>query len=221
MSKRATKRHRKAVGYRYTYGVPGLSKTIIETFQALADEQRGEPEQAMTAAQFAIGGGVLPFCLEHVGDLIHRMSQHLQWDSDAGREYIVNKCEKTLRVLRNEYGFEREHRENLASNARFFEREYNVPPAEYAAKVAAALKRYAAAHAALPVYNRPQFLAQQASIALGEGRYKDAEDALARLLAIAEGGEWVAAATACKLDATGKPVAMGKGEHGRYERLSL
>jgi hypothetical protein len=65
---------------------------------------------------------------------------------------------------------EREHLENLATNAEHT----GVPPEVHAAAVDAALQAYAQAHRAIPVFNRAQLAAREAAVALGEKRYADA-----------------------------------------------
>ncbi len=197
-------------------GSEGLPPAVIAAFQVLANEQRGEAESAMEAAQGALGGGVLSFAIEHTGDLVHRMSQNLDWDPSAGYHYVENKVAKVLRTLREGYGFRREHVENMRNNARF----RGEPLADYLARARQALRRYAAAHAQLPVYNRPQFLARRASVALGEERFEDAERALGELEKIlADYDVWTLAATACRLDAAGGPVPFeGRAGVVRYQR---
>lgn len=64
-------------------GARGVPQKVIEAFQRLADQQRGGPERAMLNVLHYYGGGPL-WIIEHVGDLIHRMSQQHAWDDSAG-----------------------------------------------------------------------------------------------------------------------------------------
>lgn len=154
-----------------------LEPDAIAAFKALGDAQRGAPEQAMLNVQHAMGGGVLNPVVEHVGDITHRMSHMAQYGTAMGRE----KVEKTYRWLTHRYGFEREFEENLRNNAQY----RDVPVDQFRADVTRLLKKYAEAHAKLPVYNRAQWLARQAAIDVGYQRWDKAADALQQLLTMA------------------------------------
>ena len=157
-----------------------------------ADQQRGNPEIAMTQAQRAIGGGVLSFCLEHVGDIYNRMHNtgYGKLDeygaTEERRNVVLDKIAKTLRTLNQKYGFEREHEENLKSNEQNKVENGEQSPESYRAGVDAALKKYAQEHSKLPVYNRPQELARAASIALGKSDFGKAASSLFELKRMAE-----------------------------------
>lgn len=138
-----------------------LPKDVAETFSTVASLQREKPEAAMLAVQKATGGGLLSHAVEHTGDLIHRMSEGAKHGT-SGKEYVKEKVDRVLTSLTHAYGFEKEHAENLANNR-----------ADQQA-VNAALKQYVAEHKALPVYNRAQWLARAAAVAVGEMRIKDA-----------------------------------------------
>ena len=155
-----------------------------KAFAELADAQRGEPEQAMVGLQFANGGGVLNFVVEHVGDLTHRMSEHFA-DLKGGREFVSDKVRKSLRVLRQEFGFEREHQQNTRNNAKG--RGTSVEDQEK--RVDKALARYTAAHRNLKVFNEPQQHARDAAIALGEKRFDDAVTELEFLETLLKDGD--------------------------------
>jgi len=131
-------------------------------FIELGQLQRGAPEAAMLKVQHFIGGGVMSFCVEHIGDLMHRMNDRNTWDS-AGYEYVKDKVEKTLRVLRSEYGFEREFEENLKNNAEYHKKD----SVEFRAQAFKLLDQYAQAHAKLPVYNAAHKLCRAAAVNLG------------------------------------------------------
>lgn len=89
---------------------------MYDAFEELADIQRGKPELAMVEAQNILSGGVLPYALEHTGDLTHRMAEK---GGVYGSEYVTPKVDRLLDSLLSEYGFEKEMSENIASNARF------------------------------------------------------------------------------------------------------
>ncbi len=201
----------------------------LEMLAKAASDQRGGPEAAMTQAQRAIGGGVLSFCLEHVGDIYNRMHNtgygglDQYGPTDERRYVVLDKVAKTLRTLNQKYGFEREHEENLRENENYRAENEGISPDAYRAGVDAALKKYAEEHSKLPVYNRPQELARTASIALGEQDFRKAASSLSELKRMAEDHDlWhqeinkVDPASVSKasggpvegtlLDSTGKPV---------------
>jgi hypothetical protein len=130
----------------------------------------------MVEAQHALGGGVLSFVIEHVGDLTNRMAK--KWHlSDAGYDYVNDKVTKTLRTLRQRYGFEREYRENLAANAQYQHQDLG----EFTRGATERLRNYARAHYQLPVYNRAQYIAREAAVALGKQDFEVATRLLEKL----------------------------------------
>ena len=150
---------------------------VYDAFVELADIQRGAPEAAMTKAQFDLGGGVLGYALEHTGDLTHRMAEY---GGRFGDEYVKPKIDRIFNLLTNDYGFEKEVKENLINNIKYqFETgKPNIPLEEYEKqyrkKVSKSLQKYADEHKKVPVYNEMQLAGREAAIAMGEGRYDDA-----------------------------------------------
>jgi hypothetical protein len=142
----------------------------------VADAQRGAPEMAMLAVQRAMGGGVLNFVVEHVGDLTHRMSEKVTANT-GGYQYVEEKVRRALRFLNQGYGFDREFRENVQNNARA----RNIPEQQLMAQVDAALQAYAAAHQQIPVYNEVQRLARDAAVSLGYKQWNRASTFLMQL----------------------------------------
>jgi hypothetical protein len=174
---------------------------VLQAFDELADLQRGTPEHAMVQAQFALGGGVLSFVIEHTGDLTNRMAKrHHVEHMDAGYGYIEEKVNKVLRTLRNLYGFEREHKINMKNNAEA----RGISLNEQHEKAKQALDKYANAHKELPVFNQMQKAARGAAIALGEQKFWLAIQLL-ELLEVNLGSpeEWVAKATQYELNSDG------------------
>ena len=137
----------------------------------------------MTSAQRALEGGVLSYALEHTGDLTHRMAEK---GGVYGSEYVKPKVNRLLDSLTSEYGFEKEHLENLKNTAQFnydklgkdtnlsFEQFYK----EYVDKAQEKIKAYAEEHKKVPVYNDMQLAGREAAVAIGEGRYTDAVEHL-------------------------------------------
>jgi len=150
-----------------------LPEDVIAAFEKLGADQRGKPEYRMLDVQKIAGGGVLSPLVEHLGDITHRMSHMARWGNVMGAEKVL----KTLRWLNNRYGFEREYRENVKNNARYD----GVDPEELQQEISAALRNYAAAHAKLVVYNRAQWLAREAAVAVGMENFDKAREYLTEL----------------------------------------
>lgn len=140
--------------------------TREQAFDELADAQRGAPEQAMLKVQFANGGGVLNPVVERAGDLIHRMSEKFEFMQGA-RADVFSKVETVVRALDSKFGFEKEHMINMRNNAGAL----GIPLEEQMAKVTTALKTYADEHRKLKPLNRPQKLANNIAIAVGEQKW--------------------------------------------------
>lgn len=144
-------------------GEPGIENERDVAFQLLAEAQRDAPERAMIDVQTANGGGVLNFVAEHVGDITNRMSERFSFFNGM-QDTVFDKVDKTLRALEREYGFAREHEENLRINAEY----RGVSYEEHKAGVDAALQRYADAHRALTTHNEAQEHAKMAAVSIGE-----------------------------------------------------
>jgi hypothetical protein len=159
-----------------------------QLFDKVAQAQRGTPERKMVELQFLLGGGVLSYVIEHVGDITHRMSQN--FDFSRGQLNIVqDKVEKTLRTLEHGYGFEREMMENFRSNFSFRKEngkaEHNTVE-EFIETAKKLSMEYAFEHRRIPVFNEPQKRARAAAVALGEWKFKEAISHLRWLLNLTE-----------------------------------
>ena len=184
------------VGYGLTKGVMKGGKKIsnevlkelkIEKFDELADLQRGKPERSMLKIQDKMPGGVLPFSVEHVGDLTHRMSQKFDL-LEGQRENVLGKVNNVLRVLESPYGFIKEHNENITNWYKYFKEtdpNFKLTKNEYKEELNSLLKEYTNTHKELPVYNRPQWLAREAAVSLGNQNFKRATKLLNNLKDIA------------------------------------
>lgn len=139
---------------------------LKEIFNDIAVLQRGEPETAMRRYQRASGGGVMDAAVEHIGDIIHRMTEQVMF-RNAGYVAVRDKVRKALRWLKDEYGFEKEFLENLESNARMTDQS----PELFKRKMFNLLDAYAEEHNKLPVYNTAQFYAQLAAVSLGHREF--------------------------------------------------
>lgn len=150
-----------------------LPENVILAFEELGKLQRFRPEYAMLDVQRAMGSGILSSVVEHCGDILHRMTHHVRY----GSVYGLEKIQKVYKWLSNEYGFEREFRENILANAKYQHKE----PDQLYENISKALKKYAEEFEKLPVYNEVQALAKQACIAIGLQNFDKAREALKKL----------------------------------------
>lgn len=183
------------------YGKPDLPDSVIKAFTQVARDQREAPENRMLdVARFH--SGLLAFCVEHAGDLTHRMTEMTEYGMN-GRGYVQDKASSVLHTLNHHYGFEREHAENIQNNAPY----EKLSIEEYKVKLNQLLKKYADAHRALVVYNDLQHVARECAVSLGEQKFDRARVYLSSLLRIANNKEEYEKAWAeYTLDANGNPV---------------
>lgn len=100
--------------------------------------------------------------VEHIGDLTHRMSEYVTYDT-AGYEFVETKLYKGISYLSSGYGFEREFKENLKNNASLRDETFE----ELYARTKVKLQEYANAHAQITVYNELQEHARDAAVSIG------------------------------------------------------
>ena len=167
-----------------------LPPEVAKAFTAVADQQRGAPEMAMLRVQKVMGGGVLSPVVEHVGDILHRMTEHADvpyWLEDI----VEEKVKRGLRYLTHGYGFEREMQENIRANNTDVE------------KLDQMLLQYAKEHEKLPVYNVAHYHAREAAVALGYKDWDKAIEHLQVLKGILDAGNYKKAVSSFILDSNG------------------
>lgn len=138
-------------------------------FDELAQMQRGAPENAMLRIQKSGISQIYDHIAEHVGDLIHRMSE--KRTSSAGYEFVKQKVDKALYFLTNPYGFEKEALEQIHSNLAVWKEQGKWMDETFDSlykKIRDLSKKYAEEHRKLPTYNDAQKHAQAAAVSLGE-----------------------------------------------------
>ena len=145
-----------------------VSPEMDERFEALADAQRGKPENAMLDLTKHSQGGVLSVIAEHAGDLTHRMAQKPSF-FQGGFEWVKEKVDRVHRSLTFPYGFEREFEENVKNNGT------DRTELDRLGKV------YADEHRKLTVYNEAQRTARDLAVAIGEQRWDDARALVSKL----------------------------------------
>lgn len=179
-----------------------MPESVIQAFQKLGNDQRGVPENAMLQVQHVMGGGVLSGVVEHGGDLTHRMS-HMARYHNALPEIMRDKVSKVLRWLTNGYGFEREYKENIVSNAHY----RKMSPYVLQNGINVALDAYAKAHQALTVYNKAQWHAREVAIQVGKQQWDRAIISLRALLPMVQDNDaWTQLAFEYTLDSNGNPI---------------
>jgi hypothetical protein len=184
---------------------PEFREARNKAFDAVADDQRGDAEDAMLETQHYAGGGVWPDALEHVGDLLHRMTEKTslraehhggEGDSHFGHGNVKDKVDRKLWQLKRDASyipFEQEFRDNLHSNYEYRRTHGQIPPGtsfeDFRQHVYDLGEKYAQEHEKLPVYNHVQELARQAAVDLGRRDFKGAEKALTELKGYLDKGE--------------------------------
>jgi hypothetical protein len=203
-----------------------LPEEVSKAFDDFAHSQRGKPETAMSAIQ-KHHSGLLSFLVEHVGDLTHRMAE-MPTQKNAGRVNVEDKVRKTLSTLRHSYGWLKEHEENIRAQVDYLnEKGEKTTVEEYKKKLDSLLANYAKEHKKLTPYNRLQYLAQQAAVALGKKRWDDAEMYLSMLEKVLDNPdkfEYLRQAGEYTLDAKGRLVSyvgtFGYGEKKAKENFT-
>jgi hypothetical protein len=150
----------------------------------IAEVQRARPEAAMRKIQ-QHHAGVLSFVVEHAGDLTHRMTEHGA-QGQYGRGYVHDKASKVLRTLAHPYGFAKEHEENIVANVPYS----GMSEGRYRHILKMRLAAYARAHAKLPAYNAPQFVARQIAVLIGRQEWKKVQGWLKLLIRMVESDDW-------------------------------
>lgn len=159
-----------------------LSKEALDAFKNVSDTQRGRPELAMNQLQMEGAAYELHGVVEHIGDLTHVLTNEAPYGSFRRDRVLskiagqINTLDKPASVINNFL------EQNYRREAEFSKRDIN----EIREVSERLLKQYAEEHKKVPVYNRPQFFAREAAVAVGEKRYSDAVDYLKKLRSIAE-----------------------------------
>ena len=179
---------------------------VAAAFAELGALQRDRPEFAMLDIQKLLPGGVLPYCVEHVGDISHRMSHMFKYGwtpANGGMEMVKPKVDRCLKTLNNPYGFEREHNENIQSWGKYYEKDIE----EYKKEIDQALAKYAAEHSKLPAYNKAQHHAIQAAVELGNQNWNLAAHHLSELQDMCQSGdEYTKQVMDYRVDNDGNPI---------------
>lgn len=134
-----------------------------DDFTNLGLQQRSKPENAMIDAT-GFHSGIWSYLLEHVGDLTHRMTEHI--NNGGGYGASKPKIDRAYNYLSHGYfgrDFTQAHEENIVNNSKI----RGVPEEEYRKKIEEFGEKYAQEHEALPVYNEAQRIARDAAVALG------------------------------------------------------
>jgi hypothetical protein len=189
-----------------------LSPEALKAFKTVSSTQRGAPEIAMLNVQGSRVAPELDNVVEHIGDLTHVLTNEAERGSFR-RARVRSKIEGKVQILEDpnlEAFIERNH-ERLAR--------YNRETKGVSESVDTIreryhqlMKQYADEHRKIPVFNRPQKLARDAAVAVGERQFKKAAELLRALDKIAEDstGFQHAASIFRKSRSTGKGGMAGK-----------
>lgn len=152
-------------------------ESVMREFDDVYQQHLGSSEQAMGAAVKHLGTGVMSGALEHTGDLLARMTNGAK-HGYFGYEEVREKTLRLLQLLQNPYAFEREYRLELRNTAAY----RGIRPDGFRRTTEDLLRAYREAHARLPAYNYPQWLAREAAVSLGDGRYATTTQHLQNLM---------------------------------------
>lgn len=188
----------------------------LKAFDHLAYEQRGEPEMVGGAGPLTANpgihhaSGIYTNLTEHIGDLTNRMAKGFHVTSlRCGYGYVKNKTVNALRTLRHGYGCEREIKEQIASNHRFYTERgnYSGTMKQWVDEFHAGARRYAEAHEKLVVYNEAQWHAREAAVALGYEKF-DVTTMYLRALEehLGDPETWAAYASLVRIGANDQPI---------------
>lgn len=181
-----------------------LPPEVVKAFVNLAKGQRDVPERKMLRAQHFMGGSVMSFCIEQVGDLLHRMNIHAD-RGDFQRGLVEDKCKKSLNILQEQYGFEKEFLENLQINADIRGLDFKA----FKQKAFELLQDYSIAYSELMVYNKLQYYARESAIYLGLRSFAQVIQCLQIMLHYTRSKEaYIKAASEYTLLPDGKPKAL-------------
>jgi hypothetical protein len=178
----------------------------INEFDKVANTQRGLPERAAMRINSAQISQRYGFIGEHIGDIIHRMSEDIKFIK-GGFEFVLEKVDRAIESLTSEFGFEREVNQQVSTNTlvkanptltteqmrevliardatrTVTENSETLLPSELNELNRLKLlgRDYADAHRTINPVNRVQRLANEAAIAYGEFRFQAALEALREL----------------------------------------
>ena len=168
-------------------GVPSkLSPKALEAFENVSNTQRYAPEIAMSKIQ---SSGTVPELfgvVEHIGDLTHVLTNEAPY-GNFRRDRVRSKIAGQLGVLENpnlKYFIEKGHKSLSTFNKA--EKGISESVDTIRKRYHKLMQKYADEHRKIPVFNRPQKLARDAAVAIGERRFKEAAKLLRNLDKIAE-----------------------------------
>jgi hypothetical protein len=153
---------------------PERRRYALQMFAKLADDQRGDPEKMGGAQSNSFNPGLnhaqgeFTHLTEHVGDLTHRMAQSHCDEQNFFYDLVKKKVSMALREL-SRPKFSASVEGQLKSEYDFRKNNKQKVPLwdEWVSQWCEAGRKYAAAHASLTVWNRAQFCAREAAVALG------------------------------------------------------
>lgn len=192
----------------YTILKIDLPPKVAQAFYNLGDAQRGKPEAAMLKVNHFYHGVACPV-FEHGGDLTWRMT-HYAKRGEMDFECVF-KAERCVKYLSSPYGFEKEVNENIRNNAE----SNSIPVPEYEEKLRKLMLNYAKEHSLLTVYNKPQWLAREAAVAMGKWQFYTALDYFRQYAKLGQNEkEFITKAYAYAIDPNDEPIPYPASKAG-------
>jgi hypothetical protein len=168
-----------------------LSPEIETIFHNLAQQQRDKPEKAMLNVQDLQLSQLYTYALEHVGDINHRMNEHINFfNGQQGTilkklRIVKNDLENIPRYVRNiNKQIEDNRRYIINSNPNHPYKELSVDDLKNILRQKAEI--YANEHKKLKVYNHIQWLARQSAVELGLMNFPKAKQHIDELYSIVD-----------------------------------
>lgn len=161
-------------------------------FANAAATQRAKPERAMLNITQGGNAGAWGNALEHIGDLTHRIMEKPKFNLNRGLEFVSEKLDAMIRSLETHNlggDFMRQQKANYDYDAENSNGEYDTFE-KYLDNLKKMGKIYSNEHRKVPVFNKPQWLAREAAIAIGELRFDDSLRALKELDKIAKAEDY-------------------------------
>lgn len=195
----------KAVAEEYRKnGLAGVTTQPVNTQEALNDQQRAGEERVIVDPDannvfkgmvnerdtesidnvIKTGGpGVIGAVTGKVGNILGKMTR-LTGDGAVPTEELKRDIDGAIARLTNPYGFDKEGMENIVGEAR----RRQTDPVKFANELRTSLAKFGAQFKFKNVYNRPQWLAKQAAVAIGNREWNVAAGYLKTLRKMMDSG---------------------------------
>ena len=165
---RAKELYEKKVGTFYYRPGEKLPPDMVSAFSKLAQMQRGAPEAQMVNMTRRYDAPVINYLLEHLGDLIHRFAEMVNFDGRIVSD-VDRKIRSGLNTLKNIQPNMQETMDSMEIQA---ERE-GVELKQHMHDFIGECEKYALEHSKLPCYNQIHLLCKKIAVALGGLQFEE------------------------------------------------